>query len=61
MSTPAVDPSSCEAVACTSTCDQPLPPLSFSICAPEVNYGEIDAIFITNVGNPIANENDPAE
>lgn len=61
MSSPAADPSSCEAVVCATTCDQPLPETSWSLCNPEVNYGEIDAIFVTNIGQVLDNENDPAE
>lgn len=61
MSSPAVDPSSCTEVTCAESCTQNLPEVSFSLCNPEVNYGEIDAVFITNPGNPLTNENDPSE
>lgn len=61
MASPEPDPSSCEEVVCTTTCDQALPETSWSLCNPEVNFGEIDAIFVTNVGNPLTNENDPSE
>jgi hypothetical protein len=61
MSSPTPDPSSCLEVTCTTTCEQPLPETSWSLCNPEVNYGEIDAIFVTNIGNPLTNENDPSE
>ena len=61
MSSPIPDPSSCEEVVCATTCDQPLPATEWSLCNPEVNFGEIDAIFTTNIGNPLTNENDPSE
>ena len=61
MSSPAADPSSCTTITCSTDCDQNLPEVDFSLCNPEVNYGEIDAVFITNPGNPLTNENDPAE
>lgn len=51
----------CTEIVCTDSCSDNLPEVSFSICAPEVNQGEIDAIFVTNVGNPLTDETDAAE
>lgn len=51
----------CEEITCASSCTQVLPEVDFSLCNPEVNYGEIDALFITNPGNPLTDETDPAE
>lgn len=51
----------CTTITCANDCSDNLPPVSFDVCAPEVNFGEIDAIFITNVGNPLTDETDAAE
>jgi len=51
----------CVDIVCTDACSDNLPAVEFSICAPEINQGEIDAIFVTNVGNPLTDETDAAE
>ena len=51
----------CVDIVCTDACSDNLPAVEFSICAPEINQGEIDAIFVTNVGNPLIDETDAAE
>lgn len=52
---------SCEDVVCGEGCDLALPPTKFNICNPEVQYGQISEIFITNVGYPLTDENSAAE
>lgn len=51
----------CEIIVCSADCDDAIPELEFNLCNPEVNFGEIDAIFVTNVGNPLTDETDAAE
>jgi hypothetical protein len=35
---------------CPTGCDTLLPQLTFDICAPDTNYGQIERLFIRNVG-----------
>lgn len=51
----------CTVITCPTTCDQPLPETEWSLCNPEVNFGEIDAIMVTNIGNPLTDETSAAE
>ncbi len=51
----------CLEITCADDCADPIPVVEFDVCNPEVNFGEIDAIFITNVGNPLTDETDAAE
>lgn len=51
----------CTPVVCSDECSDPLPAVEFSICAPETNSGEIDGLFITNIGNPLTDETSPSE
>ncbi len=44
-----------------ANCDEELPEVEFSICDPEVHFGEIDRIFVTNVGNPLTDETSAVE
>lgn len=53
--------STCETITCSDACDDNLPAVDFTICAPEVNSGEIDAIFLTNIGNSLTDENSLVE
>ena len=46
----------CVDITCANDCSDPIPAVSFDLCNPEVNFGEIDAIFVTNVGNPLTDE-----
>ena len=39
---------------CPTGCGDNLPPVDFDDCAPEINEGRIDYIYLTNVGNPLA-------
>lgn len=51
----------CTEITCADDCNDAIPAVEFDVCNPEVNFGEIDAIFITNVGNPLTDETDAAE
>lgn len=53
--------SACATITCATSCTQTLPAVDFSLCNPVVNFGEIDAIFITNPGNPLTDETDATE
>ncbi len=46
---------------CPTGCGDNLPPVDFDECAPEINQGRIDKIYLTNVGNPLADWTDPLE
>ncbi len=50
-----------ENITCSNDCTDELPEVDFSICAPEVNFGEIDGLFLTNIGNPLTDVNSAAE
>lgn len=39
---------------CPTGCGSNLPEVEFDECAPEINEGRIDKIYLTNVGNPLA-------
>ena len=53
--------STCVTPTCADACTDVLPEVEFSICAPEVNPGEIEEILATNIGNPLSDENDAYE
>lgn len=46
---------------CPEDCGDNLPPVEFDECAPEINEGRIDYIYLTNVGNPLVDWTDPVE
>lgn len=46
---------------CPTGCGDNLPPVDFDECAPEINEGRIDKIYLTNVGNPLTDWTDPLE
>ena len=39
----------------------PLPPVKADICAPDLNFGEVDKIYLGNQGNPFLDWTDLAE
>lgn len=51
----------CVDIVCTTTCTAPLPETEWSLCNPQVNYGEIDAFLVTNIGNPLTDETSAIE
>jgi hypothetical protein len=53
--------STCEDIVCSTSCAAELPATSFSICAPNTNFGQIAKIYIANDGYPLTDENDLAE
>ena len=53
--------STCEEIVCSTSCESELPVVEFDICNPEVHFGQISDVFITNVGNPLTDENSPSE
>lgn len=46
---------------CPTDCGDNLPPVEFDECAPVINEGRIDKIYLTNVGNPLADWTDAVE
>ena len=48
-------------VICPTGCDNELPELSMSDCNPEVDFGEIGWIYLTNVDNPLTDWTDIGE
>lgn len=46
---------------CPEDCVAALPEVLFSDCSPELNYGNITYLYVTNVGNPLTNWTDLAE
>jgi hypothetical protein len=54
-------PTTCTTPTQPVSCVSPLPDFDFNLCAPEIHVGEIKQILITNIGNPLTDENDPAE
>lgn len=55
MASPCVD------IVCPEGCAAALPDVSFDPCNPDVHFGQVSDVFITNVGNPLVDESDPAE
>jgi len=53
--------SACLPIVCATSCTDALPVVDFDICNPSVKFGQIEKIFITNIGNPLIDETDPAE
>ncbi len=51
----------CTTITCPTTCADPLPAGSWSLCAPVVNVGEIEEILYTNIGFPLTDETDASE
>lgn len=46
---------------CPTDCSSNLPTQSFSLCAPDVNNGQISKVFYTTVGNPLVDWTSAAE
>lgn len=51
----------CVDITCPTSCSVALPETEFNLCSPETNFGEIEEIAVTNIGNPLTDENDLAE
>ncbi len=46
---------------CPTNCTATLAPVSFDECNPETNGAQIAKIYVTNIGNPLVDWNDPIE
>jgi len=53
--------SDCLDITCPTDCEGDMPAVSFSVCSPEINNGEITDIYLTNPGNPLTDETSPSE
>jgi len=53
--------SACLPIVCSESCDTQLPAVDFDICNPQVKFGQIGTLYITNIGNPLTDETDLAE
>lgn len=53
--------STCETITCPDACSDQLPEVSFSICAPVTNFGQIAKIYVANDGYPLTDENSLVE
>lgn len=51
----------CTTPTCPDACSDQLPPVSFSLCAPTIKYGQVAKCYIANDGYPLTDENDLAE
>ena len=54
-------PTACLEITCSADCEQELPDITFNDCEPDVAYGQIKYANLTNVGNPLTDETNPAE
>lgn len=48
-------------ITCPTDCENYVPPVEFSFCDPNVEFGEIERIYITGLGNGLADWTDAAE
>src|SRR3972149_2361195 len=46
----------CVAITCSTGCENELPEVAFSICAPVTNFGQIAKVYIGNDGYPLTDE-----
>lgn len=51
----------CQTITCPAGCEQVLPEVEFDLCNPDVHFGQVSDVFITNLGNPFADVDDPTE
>lgn len=54
-------PTACQDITCAEGCESALPAVEFDLCNPKFAFGQVSDVFITNIGNPLADETDPAE
>lgn len=52
---------SLDTIICPTDCTTAVPVVSFSECAPQVILGQINKVYLANVGHPMVNWADPAE
>ena len=46
---------------CPTSCTADLPDVLFDECSPEINGAQVAKIYVTNIGNPLADWTDPVE
>lgn len=51
----------CQEIECPEGCESQLPEVEFDLCNPDVHFGQISDLFITNIGYPLTDETDPVE
>lgn len=51
----------CVDITCSTSCTDALPAVEFDLCNPDVHFGQISDVFITNIGNPLVDETSPIE
>jgi hypothetical protein len=51
----------CLDIICSTSCTDALPAVDFDLCNPSVKFGQIQNIYITNIGNPLVDETDATE
>lgn len=51
----------CQEITCAEGCTAALPEVEFDLCNPDFHFGQVSDVFITNIGNPLTDETDPAE
>lgn len=51
----------CVDIGCPEGCESLLPEVEFDLCNPDVHFGQISDVFITNVGYEMTDETDPTE
>lgn len=51
----------CEEIICPDGCAAELPVVEFDLCNPDVHFGQVSSVFITNIGYPFTDITDPAE
>lgn len=47
--------------SCPTSCSSTLPPVSFDECNPEINGAQVAKVYVTNIGNPLADWTNPVE
>lgn len=53
--------SACQEITCSTSCTDALPEVEFDLCNPDVHFGQISDVFITNIGYPLTDETSPSE
>lgn len=52
---------SCTDIECPEGCEAELPEVEFDLCNPDVHFGQVSDVFITNIGYPLTDETDASE
>jgi len=51
----------CFDIICATSCTDALPAVDFDICNPQVHFGQISDVYLTNIGYPLLDETNPVE